>query len=128
MFMLITMLYRDQDHNLARNLNGLDIKLLHPYLRNRHRKNTILHSSLNLIHLSIFRSLNLLKNLPLLHSTLCHVSFFSSFSTFLSSLIWSTLSSSTSTFASSFLSPGRLALNTRASGVSFQSMQVLTTA
>ncbi|CAN0854580.1 hypothetical protein LINGRAHAP2_LOCUS5951, partial [Linum grandiflorum] len=66
-------------------------------------------------------SLNLLTNFPLLLSTLCHLSFLSSFSTFLSPLICSTRSSSTSTLISSFFSPGRSALNTCASGVSFQS-------
>ena len=55
MFILITMLYKDHDHNLAKNLDGLDIRLLHLYLRNRHSENTILHCSLNLIHLSILR-------------------------------------------------------------------------
>ncbi|KAJ7947013.1 Proline transporter 1 [Quillaja saponaria] len=69
-------------------------------------------------------SLNLLKNFPLLLSTRCHVSFLSSFSTFLSPLIWRTLSSSISILTSSFLSPGRSALNTWASGVSFQSIRV----
>ena len=73
-------------------------------------------------------SLNLLENLPLLLSTRCQVSFLSSFSTFLSPLIWRTLSSSIWTFTSSFLRPGRSALKTWASGVSFQSMRVLTKA
>ncbi|KAJ6897054.1 hypothetical protein NC651_023060 [Populus alba x Populus x berolinensis] len=73
-------------------------------------------------------SRNLLENLPLLRSTRCHVSFLSSFSTFLCPLIWSTLSSSISTFTSSFLSPGRSALKTWASGVSLQSMRVFTKA
>ncbi|CAN1167062.1 hypothetical protein LINPERPRIM_LOCUS34581, partial [Linum perenne] len=73
-------------------------------------------------------SLNLLTNFPLLLSTLCHVSFLSSFSTFLSPLICSTRSSSTSTFTSSFFIPGRSALNTCASGVSFQSIRVLANA
>ncbi|KAK3015856.1 hypothetical protein RJ639_005796 [Escallonia herrerae] len=52
---------------------------------------------------------------------------FSSFSLFLSPLIWRTLPSSTSTFTSSFFSPDRSALNTCASGVSFQSILVLAT-
>ncbi|CAN1150642.1 hypothetical protein LINPERPRIM_LOCUS18089, partial [Linum perenne] len=73
-------------------------------------------------------SLNLLMNFPLLLSTLCHVSFLSSFSTFLSPLICSTRSSSTSTLTSSFFSPGMSALNTCASGVSFQSILVFTKA
>ncbi|KAJ9548312.1 hypothetical protein OSB04_020855 [Centaurea solstitialis] len=73
-------------------------------------------------------NLNLLVNFPLLLSTLCHVSFLSSFSTFLSPLICRILSSSTSTFTSSFLIPGRSALNTCASGVSFQSTRVFTKA
>ena len=73
-------------------------------------------------------SLNLLKNFPLLRYNLCLVSFFSSFSTFLSLLIYSTLSSSTSTFTSSLLSPGRSTLNTWASRVSFQSTRVSTKA
>ncbi|KAF4374294.1 hypothetical protein F8388_002192 [Cannabis sativa] len=51
-------------------------------------------------------------NFPLLRSTLCHLSFLSSFSTFLSPLMWRTRSSSTSTFTSSFFSPGTSALNT----------------
>ena len=70
-------------------------------------------------------NLNLLKNLPLLLSTRCHFSFFSSCSLFLSPLIWRTLPSSTSTFTSSFFSPGRSALKTWASGVSFQSIRAL---
>jgi len=73
-------------------------------------------------------NLNLLKNFPLLRSTRCHLSFLSSFSTFLSPLIWRTLSSSISTFTSSFFSPGMSALNTCSSGVSFQSTRVLTNA
>ncbi|KAJ9548311.1 hypothetical protein OSB04_020854 [Centaurea solstitialis] len=73
-------------------------------------------------------NLNLLVNFPLLRSTLCHVSFLSSFSTFLSPLICRIMSSSTSTFTSSFLIPGRSALNTCASGVSFQSTRVFTKA
>ncbi|KAL6974997.1 hypothetical protein U1Q18_052803 [Sarracenia purpurea var. burkii] len=73
-------------------------------------------------------SRNRLKNLPLLRSTLCQVSFFSSFSTFLSPLICRTPSSSISTFTSSFFSPGRSALNTWASGVSFQSTRVFANA
>ncbi|KAJ6790977.1 18.1 kDa class I heat shock protein-like isoform X1 [Iris pallida] len=68
---------------------------------------------------------NLLRNFPLLLSTRCHLSFFSSCSLLLSPLIWRTLPSSTSTFTSSFLIPGRSALNTWASGVSFQSKLVL---
>ncbi|KAK7849178.1 hypothetical protein CFP56_003416 [Quercus suber] len=43
------------NHNLARNLNGFDIRLLHLHLRNSHSENTILHGSLNLIHLCILR-------------------------------------------------------------------------
>ena len=70
-------------------------------------------------------SQNLLKNLPRPLSTRCHLSFLSSFSTLLSPLIWSTLPSSTSTFTSSFFSPGKSALNTCASGVSFQSTRAL---
>lgn len=69
-------------------------------------------------------SRNRLKNLPLLLSTRCHLSFFSSFSLLLCPLIWRTLPSSTSTFTSSFFSPGRSALNTWALGVSFQSIRV----
>jgi len=65
------------------------------------------------------------RKLPLLRSTRCHFSFLSSFSFVLCPLIWSTLPSSISTFTSSFFSPGRSALNTCASGVSFQSMRVL---
>ncbi|CAI9772958.1 unnamed protein product [Fraxinus pennsylvanica] len=42
-----------------------------------------------------------------------------------SPLMWSTRPSSTSTLTSSFLSPGRSALKTWASGVSFQPMQAL---
>uniref|UniRef100_A0A8R7U7S9 Uncharacterized protein n=1 Tax=Triticum urartu TaxID=4572 RepID=A0A8R7U7S9_TRIUA len=66
---------------------------------------------------------NLRRNLPLLRSTRCQVSVFSSCSLFRSPLICSTLPSSTSTFTSSFLSPGTSALNTCASGVSFQSIR-----
>uniref|UniRef100_A0A453LS55 Uncharacterized protein n=1 Tax=Aegilops tauschii subsp. strangulata TaxID=200361 RepID=A0A453LS55_AEGTS len=63
------------------------------------------------------------RNLPLLRSTRCQVSVFSSCSLLCSPLIQSTLPSSTSTFTSSFLSPGTSALNTCAAGVSFQSMR-----
>uniref|UniRef100_A0A7C9D9Y3 Uncharacterized protein n=1 Tax=Opuntia streptacantha TaxID=393608 RepID=A0A7C9D9Y3_OPUST len=66
------------------------------------------------------------RNLPLARSTRCHLSFFSSCSLVLSPLIWRILPSSTSTFTSSFLTPGRSTLNTWASGVSFQSTLVLT--
>ena len=69
-------------------------------------------------------NLNRLMNGPLLRSTRCHLSFFSSFSTLLSPLICKILPSSTSTFNSSFFTPGRSALKTWASGVSFQSMRV----
>uniref|UniRef100_A0A8R7U7Q6 Uncharacterized protein n=1 Tax=Triticum urartu TaxID=4572 RepID=A0A8R7U7Q6_TRIUA len=68
-------------------------------------------------------SLNRRRNLPLLRSTRCQVSVFCSCSLFRSPLICSTLPSSTSTFTSSFFSPGTSALNTCASGVSFQSMR-----
>ncbi|CAL9105923.1 unnamed protein product [Musa textilis] len=68
------------------------------------------------------------RNLPRLRSTRCQVSVFSSSSLFRSPLIWRTRPSSTSTFTSSFLSPGRSALKTCASGVSFQSMWVPTKA
>ncbi|CAL9085514.1 unnamed protein product [Musa acuminata var. zebrina] len=64
---------------------------------------------------------NLRRNLPQLRSTRCQVSVFSSCSRLRSPLIWRTRPSSTSTLTSSFLSPGRSALNTCASGVSFQS-------
>ncbi|KAJ0947545.1 hypothetical protein HanRHA438_Chr01g0016401 [Helianthus annuus] len=57
-------------------------------------------------------NLNLLVNLPLLLSTRCHLSFLSSFSTFLSPVICKMFPSSTSTFTSSFFIPGRSALNT----------------
>lgn len=70
-------------------------------------------------------NLNRRRNFPLLLSTRCHWSFFSSCSLLLSPLIWRTLPSSTSTFISSFFKPGRSALNTCASGVSFQSMGAL---
>ena len=70
-------------------------------------------------------NLNLRRNLLLLLSTRCHLSFFSSYSLLLSPLIWSTLPSSTSTFTSSFLNLGRSALKTWASGFSFQSICVL---
>ena len=73
-------------------------------------------------------NLKLLKNLPLLRSTRCHVSFLSSFFIFLSPIIQTIMSSSTSIFTSSFLSPERSALNTWASRVSFQSIRVLTKA
>ncbi|KAK7858684.1 hypothetical protein CFP56_010428 [Quercus suber] len=49
------MVQRDQNHNLARNLNGLDIRLLRLHLRDCHSEDTILHCSLDLIHLSILR-------------------------------------------------------------------------
>ena len=70
-------------------------------------------------------NLNRRRNLPLLLSTRCHLSFFYSCSVLLSPLICSTLPSSTSTFTSSFFNPGRSALKTWASGVSFQSMRAL---
>ena len=73
-------------------------------------------------------NLNLLKNFPLDLSTLCHLSFFSSLSLLLSPLICKTLPSSNSTLTSSFFRPGRSALKTWASGVSFQSMRVLANA
>ena len=66
-------------------------------------------------------SRNLLKKLPLLRSTRCQVSVFSSSSRFLCPLIWRTRPSSTSTFSSSFFSPGTSALKTWEFGVSFQS-------
>uniref|UniRef100_A0A0A8YU32 Uncharacterized protein n=1 Tax=Arundo donax TaxID=35708 RepID=A0A0A8YU32_ARUDO len=68
-------------------------------------------------------SRNRRRNLPLLRSTRCHLSFFSSCSLLRSPLIWRTLPSSISTFTSSFFSPGTSALKTCASGVSFQSMR-----
>nr|ACN29022.1 unknown [Zea mays]ACR36591.1 unknown [Zea mays] len=64
-------------------------------------------------------------NWPLLRSTRCHLSPLSSFSLLRCPLMSSTLPSSTSTFTSSFFTPGRSALNTCASGVSFQSMRAL---
>ncbi|GJN33337.1 hypothetical protein PR202_gb21928 [Eleusine coracana subsp. coracana] len=64
---------------------------------------------------------NLRSKRPLLRSTRCHRSPLSSFSRLRSPLITSTPPSSTSTFTSSFFTPGRSALNTCASGVSFQS-------
>ncbi|WVZ56397.1 hypothetical protein U9M48_006936 [Paspalum notatum var. saurae] len=57
-------------------------------------------------------SLNRRRNLPLLRSTLCHLSFFSSCSLLRSPLIWRTLPSSISTLTSSFFSPGTSAVNT----------------
>ncbi|GAB4860171.1 hypothetical protein Ancab_011649 [Ancistrocladus abbreviatus] len=60
----------------------------------------------------------------MLLSMRCHISFFSSFSLLLSPLIWRILPSCTSTFTSSFFSPGRSALKTWASGVSFQSIRM----
>ncbi|RWR97330.1 Proline transporter 1 [Cinnamomum micranthum f. kanehirae] len=73
-------------------------------------------------------NLNRLRNLPLLLSTRCQLSFFSSFSRLLSPLICRTLPSSSSTFTSSFFRPGRSALKTWASGVSFQSIRALANA
>ncbi|BAF11577.1 Os03g0267100 [Oryza sativa Japonica Group] len=66
---------------------------------------------------------NLRRNLPLLRSTRCHLSDFSSCSLLRSPLICRMLPSSTSTLTSSFFSPGTSALNTCTSGVSFQSMR-----
>nr|CAB3501310.1 unnamed protein product [Digitaria exilis] len=54
---------------------------------------------------------------------ICSVSVFSSCSLLRSPLIWRMLPSSTSTFTSSFFSPGTSALNTCASGVSLQSIR-----
>ncbi|CAL9195902.1 unnamed protein product [Musa hybrid cultivar] len=68
------------------------------------------------------------RNLPLLRSTQCQLSVPSSLSIFRSPLIWRIRPSSTSTFSSSFLSPGRSALKTCASGVSFQSTRAPTKA
>ncbi|KAK2975661.1 hypothetical protein RJ640_025957 [Escallonia rubra] len=73
-------------------------------------------------------SLNRRTNLPLLLSTRCHLSVFSSCSLLRSPLTWITLPSSTSTFTSSFFNPGRSTLTTCASGVSFQSTRGLATA
>ena len=75
--------------------------------------------------LAFSSNLNLRRNFPLLLSMRCHLSFFSSWSLLLSPLIWNTLPSSTSTFTSSFFTPGRSTLKTWASGVSFQSIRVL---
>ncbi|PKA51848.1 hypothetical protein AXF42_Ash008077 [Apostasia shenzhenica] len=68
------------------------------------------------------------RNQPLQHSIRCQLSVFSSSSYFCSPQIWSTRSSSTSTFTSSFLVPGRSALDTCATGVSRQSTRVPTMA
>ncbi|VFQ82571.1 unnamed protein product [Cuscuta campestris] len=73
-------------------------------------------------------SRNRRRNLPLLRSRRCHLSSFSSFSLLLSPLICKILPSSTSTFTSSFFSPGRSALNTWLSGVSFQSIRAFANA
>ncbi|XBI15173.1 hypothetical protein VPH35_057639 [Triticum aestivum] len=73
-------------------------------------------------------SRNRLTNLPLLRSTRCHLSFLSSSSFVRSPLTTSTLPSSTSTLTSSFFTPGRSALKTCASGVSFQSTRALANA
>ncbi|KAJ8639059.1 hypothetical protein MRB53_015753 [Persea americana] len=73
-------------------------------------------------------NLNRLRKLSLLLSTRCHLSFFSSYSLFLSPLICRTLPYSSSTFTSSFFRPGRSALKTWASGVSFQSIWALANA
>ncbi|MQM03126.1 hypothetical protein Taro_035901 [Colocasia esculenta] len=70
-------------------------------------------------------SRNRLTKLPPLRSIRCQVSVFSSFSLRLWPLIWRIRPSSTSTFTSSLLTPGRSALNTWASGVSFQSTRAL---
>ncbi|KAK7814681.1 hypothetical protein CFP56_002716 [Quercus suber] len=119
---------KDQNHNLARNLNGLDLRLLHFHLRNSHSENTILHGSLNLIHLSILRKPKPPQELSAatLHSMPRVFLFF--LLHFPLSAYLEHLSSSTSTFTSSLLSPGRSALNTWASGVSFQSTWALTKA
>nr|ACU16052.1 unknown [Glycine max] len=71
---------------------------------------------------------NFLWNFPRPLSTRCHFSFLSSFSTLLSPLMFNTRPSSTSTFTSSFFSPGKSALNTCDSGVSFQSTRAFTKA
>lgn len=69
-------------------------------------------------------SRNLLVKLPWLRSTRCQVSVFSSDSRLLCPLIWRIRPSSTSTFTSSFFSPGTSALKTWEFGVSFQSTLV----
>ena len=81
--------------------------------------------TLTLFVLAFFGNLNLQRNFPLLLSTRCHLSFFSFCSLLLSPLIWRTLSSSTSTFTSSFFILGRSVLKTWASSVSFQSIRLL---
>jgi len=91
-------------------------------------KHPLFHTSLDLICLEILRQFEPSQELATATFNTMPLSFLSSFSTFLSPLTWSTLSSSISTFTSSFLSPGRSALNTWASGVSVQSMRVLTRA
>ena len=106
---------------LTSGFNSLDFRFLRLYFWNSNSENTVLHQSLNLIHLRILwqpetpqelatAALNTVPRVILV---------------FLSPLIRTTLSSSTSTFTSSFLSLGRSTLNTWASRVSFQSIQVL---
>ncbi|ERM96950.1 hypothetical protein AMTR_s00074p00154530 [Amborella trichopoda] len=86
---------------------------------NSYSENPTLHGCVHPSTFAFSGSLNLLRNLPWLLSTLCHLSIFSSIS-FLAPLIHSTSPSSNSTLTSSFLSPGRSALNTWALSVSFQ--------
>ena len=78
--------------------------------------------TLTLFVLAFFGNLNLQRNFTLLLSMRCHLSLFSSYSLLLSPLIWKTLPF---TFTFSFFTPGRSALKTWASGISFQSIHVL---
>ena len=101
------------------NIGFLDL-----FQRDSDNENPIFHGSLNRIHLHVLRNPEPSHELAAapLHAIPSILLVF--FLDVLSPLIWRTLSSSTSNFTSSFFSPGTSALNTFASGVSFQSILV----
>jgi len=108
---------------LAGNLDGLDLGLLDLLLGHGDGEHAVLHGGLDLLRLGVLRQPEPAQELaaaafhpvpPVVLLLLLLLR---------SPLIWSTLPSSTSTFTSSFFSPGTSALNTWALGVSFQSMR-----
>lgn len=118
------------EFELTRDLNGLGFRLL---LLVQFRDSHGYHSIFSMLAftssiLAFSGKRNLRRKLPWLLSSRCHCSFFSSFSLLLCPLIWRILPSSTSTLTSSFFTPGRSALKTWVSGVSFQSILAITNA
>ncbi|RWR97320.1 hypothetical protein CKAN_02674800 [Cinnamomum micranthum f. kanehirae] len=114
--------------NSRRDINGFDVWLLHLLLRHCNSEHPILHSSFHLIHFGVLWQPESPKELAAAPLNAVPLAFFSSCSLLLSPLICRTLPSSSSTFTSSFFRPGRSALNTWASGVSFQSIRALANA